>query len=138
MENFDNIVIVKKDGTIEPFKPEKIKKAVSKSAARVMINFTEDDLNNIINTVLSSIKEKNLTEVKIPEMHDLVVLSILLRPSVSTKNNSLSIISLLHSFISKLFFFAISSTVIGPYKSHPFVIVVCISLKGLNGPFNSK
>ena len=72
MENFDNIVIVKKDGTIEPFKPEKIKKAVSKSAARVMINFTEDDLNNIINTVLSSIKEKNLTEVKIPEMHNFV------------------------------------------------------------------
>ena len=76
--------------------------------------------------------------VKIPETHDLVVLSILLRPSVSTKNSSLSIMFLSHSLISKLFLFAISATVIGPYKSHPFVIVVCISLKGLNGPFKSK
>ena len=56
----NNIVIVKKDGTLEPFKTEKIKKAVSKSAARVMVNFTESDLNNIVNTVLSSINEKNI------------------------------------------------------------------------------
>ena len=47
----ENIVIIKKDGTLETFNCEKIKKAVSKSAARVLINFTETDLNNIVNTV---------------------------------------------------------------------------------------
>ena len=67
-----NIVIVKKDGTLEPFKTEKIKKAVSKSAARVMVNFTESDLNNIVNTVLSSIQEKNLEQVSIQQMHNFV------------------------------------------------------------------
>ena len=60
----ENIVIIKKDGTIEKFNPEKIKKAVSKSAARVMVNFTEDDLNNIVNTVISGIEEKKLEKVK--------------------------------------------------------------------------
>lgn len=67
-----NIVIVKKDGTLEPFKTEKIKKAVSKSAARVMVNFTESDLNNIVNTVLSSIQEKNIEQVSIQQMHNFV------------------------------------------------------------------
>lgn len=68
----ENIVIVKKDGTIEKFNPEKIKKAVSKSAARVMINFSEDDLNNIVGTVISGIQEKNLEKVSIAQMHNFV------------------------------------------------------------------
>ena len=68
----ENIVIIKKDGTIEEFNPEKIKKAVSKSAARVMINFTEDDLNNIVGTVINGIQEKKLEKVSIPQMHNFV------------------------------------------------------------------
>ena len=72
MLKLENIVIVKKDGTIEQFNPEKIKKAVSKSAARVLINFTEEDLKNIVDTVISGIKEKQLEKVSIAQMHNFV------------------------------------------------------------------
>ena len=72
MKDVSKIVIIKKDGTIEAFNPEKIKKAVSKSAARVLIKFTDGDLDNIINTVIDSINEKGLTEVRIPDMHNFV------------------------------------------------------------------
>ncbi|MBE6137960.1 MAG: anaerobic ribonucleoside-triphosphate reductase [Erysipelotrichaceae bacterium] len=68
----DNLVIIKKDGTLEPFNTEKIKRAVSKSAARVLVTFTDQDLENIVNTVLSSISEKKLTEVTIKQMHNFV------------------------------------------------------------------
>ncbi len=68
----ENIVIIKKDGTLEPFNCEKIKKAVSKSAARVLINFTQTDLNNIVNTVIRSIQEMNIEQVTIPQMHNFV------------------------------------------------------------------
>ncbi len=68
----ENITIIKKDGTLEPFKAEKIKKAVSKSASRVMVNFTEQDLENIVNTVISGITERNLKEVTIAQMHNFV------------------------------------------------------------------
>ena len=72
MKDVSKIVIIKKDGTIEAFNPEKIKKAVSKSAARVLVKFTDEDLENIINTVVDSINEKGLTEVRIPDMHNFV------------------------------------------------------------------
>ena len=42
-----DIFIEKKDGTLEIFNPEKIKKAVTKSASRVLVDFTEDDLNHM-------------------------------------------------------------------------------------------
>ena len=48
-----NIYIVKKDGTLELFNPEKIRRAVTKSASRVLIDFTEDDLNSIVDTLKS-------------------------------------------------------------------------------------
>ena len=67
-----DIFIEKKDGTLEIFNPEKIKKAVTKSASRVLVDFTEDDLNNIVSTVLKSINEKNLTKVSIAQMHNFV------------------------------------------------------------------
>ncbi len=67
-----NIVIIKKDGTLENFNPEKIKKAVTKSAQRVLIQFTEHDLENIVNTVVNSINEKNLEQVSIAQMHNFV------------------------------------------------------------------
>ena len=68
----ENIVIIKKDGTIEPFNPEKIKKAVTKSAARVLIDFTPTDLDVIANTVIDAIIEKGLKQVTIPQMHNFV------------------------------------------------------------------
>ena len=71
-----NIIIIKKDGTLEPFNGEKIKKAVSKSAARVMVSFTEEDLDEIIDTVVNGIRGKNLSEVTIKQMHNFVEASL--------------------------------------------------------------
>lgn len=71
-----NIVIIKKDGTLEPFKAEKIKKAVSKSAARVLVEFTEEDLGNIVGTVLSCIEESGSNEMTIAQMHNFVEKSL--------------------------------------------------------------
>ncbi len=68
----NKIVIIKKDGTREDFNPEKIKVAVSKSASRVLVKFSEDDLNKIINIVCKAIEDQKLTEVNIPQMHNLV------------------------------------------------------------------
>lgn len=68
----NKIVIIKKDGTREDFNPEKIKIAVSKSASRVLVKFSEDDLNKIINIVCKAIDDQKLTEVNIPQMHNLV------------------------------------------------------------------
>ncbi len=68
----NKIVIIKKDGTREDFNPEKIKVAVSKSASRVLVKFSEDDLNKIINIVCKAIDDQKLNEVNIPQMHNLV------------------------------------------------------------------
>ena len=68
----EGIVIVKKDGTLEPFNAEKIKKAVTKSASRVLIDFTPEDLDTIANSVLNAINERGLKSVTIPQMHNFV------------------------------------------------------------------
>lgn len=68
----DKITIIKKDGTIQKFKAEKIKIAVTKSAERVLVKFTEDDLNKIVDTVLENIEKNGLQQVTIQEMHNMV------------------------------------------------------------------
>ena len=68
----ENVVILKKDGSKEQFRAEKIKKAISKSAQRVLINFTEEDLNAVVDTVIKSITKKNISEVTIAQMHHFV------------------------------------------------------------------
>lgn len=67
-----DVIIIKKDGTREPFMPKKIKIAVSKSASRVLVDFTEEDLNKIISIVCDTIEKQQLKEVSIPQMHNLV------------------------------------------------------------------
>ncbi|MFV0439916.1 MAG: anaerobic ribonucleoside-triphosphate reductase [Lachnospirales bacterium] len=64
--------IVKKDGTLEEFDPQKIVNAVTKSAKRVMITLSEEDHNAICNHVLKEIEEKHLTDIPVPEMHHIV------------------------------------------------------------------
>ena len=68
----ENVIILKKDGSIEHFNANKIKKAISKSAQRVLVTFTEDDLNNVVSTVINSINEKKLEQVSIAQMHNFV------------------------------------------------------------------
>ncbi len=72
MFKMEEIVIIKKDGTLEPFKPEKIKKAVTKSASRVLVDFTPEDLEVIANSVLKAITDRGLKSVTIPQMHNFV------------------------------------------------------------------
>ncbi len=67
-----NIVIIKKDGTKEKYNPEKIKNAVTKSAIRVLVDFSAADLDKIISIVEREITKDNLKEVPIIKMHNYV------------------------------------------------------------------
>ena len=70
--DINEVKIIKKDGTLQKFNPEKIKVAVMKSASRVLVKFNNDDLNKIINTVLNTIENNNLKEINIAKMHNIV------------------------------------------------------------------
>ena len=64
--------VIKKDNTIEEFDSSKIILAVSKSAARVMIKFTDKQKQDILDLVLNRIKEFGMVDIPISEMHNLV------------------------------------------------------------------
>lgn len=64
------VEVIKKDGTKEEFKFEKIVRAVSKSAERVMVKFTEHDLNLLLEYVRLQIG--NASEVTILQIHNIV------------------------------------------------------------------
>lgn len=67
-----DVVVIKKDGTTQDFNPEKIKKAITKSADRVLIDLSEEQKDEIVNIVEKHIDEKNLSEISIYTMHNLV------------------------------------------------------------------
>ena len=62
--------VIKKDGTHDPFNPDKIKVAVTKSAKRVMIDLSEDTKNDIVSYVENRLK--GVEGVNISTMHNLV------------------------------------------------------------------
>ena len=64
--------IIKKDGTLEDYNPDKIIKAVTKSAARVMITLTEEDCKQIIRYVEDELFIRNTDKVSVPDMHNIV------------------------------------------------------------------
>ena len=68
----EQLFVIKKDGTLEEFNPEKIIKAVTKSATRVMYTLTDQDKENITNFVLKRIEELGITKVPIFDMHHIV------------------------------------------------------------------
>ncbi|MBQ2612072.1 hypothetical protein IJF81_06760, partial [bacterium] len=45
------IKIIKKDGTLEDYNIEKVVAAIQKSAARSLVTFSDNDINNICNLV---------------------------------------------------------------------------------------
>ena len=49
--------VIKKDGTLDPFNPDKIKVAVSKSAKRVMVELPEETKNSIASYVENKLIE---------------------------------------------------------------------------------
>ena len=70
----DNIIIVKKDGTKQPFNIDKVIKAVSKSAERVMYTFSEEEIKKIEKIVTAKALEKAVLydgEVSINAMHSI-------------------------------------------------------------------
>lgn len=64
--------IIKKDGTKEQYNAEKIKVAVTKSAERVMINLTPQDCDAIISYVESELFIRNVDEIPVLDMHNMV------------------------------------------------------------------
>ena len=64
--------VIKKDKTIEPFNPEKIKVAITKSAQRVMVDLTEETKDNVVGYVMNHLKLSGVEEVKIEDMHHIV------------------------------------------------------------------
>lgn len=64
--------IIKKDKTVECYNPQKIINAVTKSAQRVMIELTEQDHKIICDGVMAEIKQRNLEEVPVAMMHNIV------------------------------------------------------------------
>lgn len=67
-----NIIIVKKDGTREPFDGNKIIIAVGKSASRILVKFTKEEEQAIVDHVESEIQKRELKEVPIAMMHSMV------------------------------------------------------------------
>lgn len=68
----ENVSIIKKDGTKEPFNIQKVVSAVSKSATRLMIKFTEEDLKRICDYVNKHISDLHKDEVSILDIHNVV------------------------------------------------------------------
>ena len=63
------VYIIKKDGTKEEFDASKIKRAVNKSAGRVMYRFTDDEINFYLNAIRKKIGDKGKILVAIDACH---------------------------------------------------------------------
>ena len=66
------VKVIKKDGTLEEYDARKIGKAINKSAARVMVNLTDGQINMVCDYVLRSIDYSGLNEVTVDQMHSFV------------------------------------------------------------------
>ena len=67
-----NIVIIKKDGTQEEYNVQKVVNAVKKSAARMLITFTDQEIDQICQMVNSKAIQMNSKEIQILDMHNIV------------------------------------------------------------------
>ncbi len=68
----EQVFIIKKDGTREAFNAQKIVNAITKSAQRVLVQFTQDDYDKIVRSVVKKIQEMKMEEINIATMHYLV------------------------------------------------------------------
>jgi len=67
-----DIKIIKKDGTKEEYDVRKVVNAVKKSAARMLVEFSEEELKNISDFVDESVLKMNECEIEIFKMHCIV------------------------------------------------------------------
>ena len=68
----ENIYVIKKDGTREEFDNQKIVNAISKSATRVLVKLSDEEIEGICNFVNNNIAKIGKSEITISEMHNLV------------------------------------------------------------------
>lgn len=67
-----NVKIIKKDGTKEAYDVSKVVNAVKKSAARMLVEFTDKELEDISNYVDTSVLKMHEQEIEIFKMHCIV------------------------------------------------------------------
>lgn len=70
----DNIIVIKKDGTEQPFNIDKVIKAVTKSAERIMYTFSEEEVEKIKKIVNTKAREKAVlydNTITINSMHSI-------------------------------------------------------------------
>ena len=80
----ENIHVIKKDGTKENFDTTKIVNAISKSATRVLVKLSDEEVKNICDFVEVNIAKSGKTEITIAEMHNFVEGALeALNPSVA-------------------------------------------------------
>ena len=68
----ENVCIVKKDGTKEQYNVQKVVNAVKKSATRMLITFSDDEIKRICDFVNKNVSDMNKNEVSIWEIHNIV------------------------------------------------------------------
>ena len=70
--DLSDVKIIKKDGTKEEYNIEKVITAINKSAARMLVEFTDKEIEDICNIVNQSVWEMRTKEVEIYKMHCVV------------------------------------------------------------------
>lgn len=66
------IKVIKKDGTINDFDEGKITKAVNKSASRVMVNFSDSEIERICDYVKDTIYNMSIDNISVSDLHCIV------------------------------------------------------------------
>lgn len=83
------VKIIKKNGSIESFDADKIKQAVKKSADRVLIYPKEEEYQQIVDFVLNTLKETEVEEVSVKDLHPVVEAGIhCIQPKVAESYRS--------------------------------------------------
>ena len=70
--DLSNVKIVKKDGTLEEYNVQKVVNAVKKSAARMLVELTDADIENICDHVNQSVYAAREEQIDISKMHCIV------------------------------------------------------------------
>ena len=67
-KELNNVSIIKKDGTLEEYDVQKVVNAVKKSAARMLIELTPEEINNLCERVNNSVYNLQQEHVEIEKM----------------------------------------------------------------------
>lgn len=66
------VMVIKKDGSLEAFNVQKVIEAVGKSAYRALTKFSEEEKQHICQYVVDKVNELEESEIPIPIMHNIV------------------------------------------------------------------